>query len=303
MASQLNPVSVASSGLQIGTQVASAAKTGLSTASAIPIVGSAVSVIGGLVMGLLANHDRRVKEAKEENAALNMAVAAFKSDTATIFTALNNGDITEAVAVSSVVTVRNWFWQYMKQYVQPKCINDRSQCKSTTAKAPNGTAGPKQPNPCSGSCCATCCIACNFLEPAWNDMISVINKHGGSVSWFAAGGNKYGFTGLPAGNAKYVKPKHVTEAEVTINAATGKLTVGAPAGSGDVEIAKGVVSKSATPDAGGAGGDVIQHDTTGKDVNIESANAAQLQSLLSNPNALLIGAGFLVVLVAIATRR
>ena len=239
-------------------------------------------------MGLLAAHDKRVTEAKEENAALNQATSAFVSDANTIFDALNKGDITPQAAIAAVTDVRAWFWQYIKPFVQPGCNNDRSQCASLTSKAACGAAGTAQPTKCSKPCCATCCVACNFFEPAWNDMLTVISKGGGTVSWCQVGGNQYGYTGLKAGSVKYTKPKVTNaEAEVTLNVKTGTVTVGAAPSSQDVVIASGVVSTTSAPDQGG---DVIVHNAAGQDVGVTNAPISS--------QLLLIGAAVVVGIIA-----
>lgn len=241
---------------------------------ATTLAGTGVS----LIMGLLATHDKRVQAAKQENAAVAQAIAALDSDLKTIFDALNSGDISEQVAVAALTDVHLWYWAFIQPLQQGATKGPQNTFPATKMSATqpfvacygyayNATCE------CSGTACtAGCCIGCGAIDPSLSAAIHVVNLHGGTFQVCVIVENKYGLAQRAAYNITYTKPKVTnTEAEVTINQKTGIVTVGANPTSSDAVIATGVVSTSGTSDAGG---DQIQHNASGTDINVTQATPA-----------------------------
>jgi hypothetical protein len=257
-----------------------------------------------LIMGLLAAHDKRMQEAKVENQASNLASGAQTSDMKTITDAYNKGDVTVAVAITAVQTVKAWYWQYMGPYMQQPGIG-----LSGCPPVPNGVTGstPTQHIKCAGNCRITCCLGCNFYEYEWAAMVNALSALSAAsvkagtkkiVTFGAIAASKYGYTGRPAFSVTLIKPTVINkEAEVTIDKKTGIVSVGAPPSPDDAVIATGVEAAGAAPDTGG---DVIQHNASGEDVNVVNAPG----SLQSTSGILLIaGAVFVAILAVVAVQK
>lgn len=277
-------------------------------ATAASPLGLATSLAGtgaSLIMGLLAAHDKRVQAAKEENAAVGQAVSALDSDLKTIFTALNNGDITEAVAIATLTDVHLWYWSFIGPLQQGSTKGPRQpfpQANLTTVAGViigcYGDGAYSSSCVCDGKACtAGCCVGCGAIDPTLSAAVKVVQNHGGTFQRCVVIANKYGLSGSAAYNLTYKKPaKLQAEAEVTLNVKTGTVTVGAAPGANDAVIASGVVAIGSTPDSGG---DVIQHDASGNDVNTTSLVAG----IPGGDTTILLAAGALLLLLLIPGKK
>lgn len=252
------------------------------------VIGSGVT----LVMGLLAAHDRRVQIAKEENSAVQQAVAALDTDLQTIFAAANAGDMSASVAVECCQAVSAWYWQFIGPFQQGPQRGQVS-CGSNSRKpGPNvgtlqGACYGADSAPCNGkSCTAGCCIGCNVIDPTLANCIWLFSQpKGGKVTACTVVGNKYGLRSRAGYVLTYKPPASVRSEEVTINKNTGVITVGATPSGRDAVISTGAIAAGSIPDSGG----------------VYEAGAA-LGSLGSS--GLLLAGGFgLFLLLIVALRR
>lgn len=280
-------------------------------ASTFNPIGAAVQGAGlglNIIMGLLAKHDQRMKIAKEENAAVNQAVTALDADLHTVIDALNKGDITEAVALITLQDISIWYWQFIGPFEQGPQKGPHSShaypLKGGTgngacyaANLPNRASdGIPVGNHCAGTTCtAGCCIGANVVDATIANAVYAIQKHGGAFTVCGSAANKYGGVARAAYTLTYKKPaKLQSEAEVTINKKTGVVTVGALPSQNDAVITGGVVSRAGATDAGG---DQIQHDASGTDVNVTGAGLANLFAAI--PGGAMTVAAFALVVVAL----
>jgi len=262
-------------------------------------------------MSLLAAHDARMKLAKEENGALAQALTAFDGDLKTIFDAANKGDITPGVAAQACEDVHNWFWAWIMPFQQgatkgPTQVFPNPGAPNNAAvggiyyEATDGANCHCDSEGVGAPCTAACCIGCAAFDPCLSN----------AYVWFSRGkaftlavpvvvANKYGLPQRATYNLTFTPPKKENpEAEVTINAKTGVVTVGAPPSSTDAVIASGVVAIGAAPDTGS---DVIQHTASGTDVNTTSVSV--LSQIPGGITTVLLAGLAAVILFAMPARR
>jgi len=251
------------------------------------------------IMGLLAAHDHRMAIAKEENAANNQALAALDADMKTIFDAVNKGDMTPGTAIAACQDVRNWYWSFITPFQQGSRKGDTCGCDKAVAVSPTvknygtsqsvgsdgvgqGTArgscyacqveAPCQMTGAGDPCTAACCIGCNVVNATIvNAIWALYQPKGATFQVCGSAANKYGAIARAPYNLTWKPPAHETGAEVTINVKTGIVTVGAPPSGNDAVILSGVQAIGSSPDTGG---DVIQHNVAGQDVNVTAGGFA-----------------------------
>lgn len=202
----------------------------------------------GLGMHLLAAHDERVRIAKEENGACMQAQTALDGDLHTIFDAANAGLITSQEAMQACADVSGWYWQFITPFQQGPIRGN--QCSS---KFPANTKCYSAPGtPCAGrDCTAGCCLGCNVFDPSLASAYNVFKAGGGTAQICPTFNDKYGFVGRPGYSLTYKPSAIVKQAELTINAKTGIVSVGAPPSNQDAVIASGGISANSMSDQGG----------------------------------------------------
>lgn len=167
-------------GISVGTQVGSnlansavaAGELSKTFATAIPIIGSAVSAVAGI---LLAQHTARLKGAIAENQLLPATIKAYDADIAGIVSAFNSGQITASQAITYLQQVDQSVYNYMK----------------SNATGP-GRAWREGGGPCNAGCTTECCVyygdlhAGIFGDPAFASgtvgIIPVLQGSGGQPS-------------------------------------------------------------------------------------------------------------------------
>jgi hypothetical protein len=182
-----------------------------------------------LGLGLLAAHDKRMKQAKDENQALGIAVESFQSDIKQVFDMANRGGITASDAQNALAAMHDSFWSYMKQFQMastpcPPGIDDvQNGCWYTYRQTKNGN--------CGKTCTAGCCVGCNVIVPVIQRAITVFRNGGGSVHVCEIPGNKYGFVDQPGYDLTYTSPPIADTVEEAIsNLLGGGSTVSGIAG-------------------------------------------------------------------------
>lgn len=161
----------------IAAKAGSAIATAAGIASAAGPIGAAVGVVVGLIGGLLAAHELRAKQARDENSAVNIGVAGFDSDLKSIQAALASGtDV--ATAIQGAQLAMSNYWALVTPHIQP----GRNGCSGGGYCAPNSA----QPGYCQGNIGAACCIGCADLMPSLNNPDGVLAALNGTST--ASGG-------------------------------------------------------------------------------------------------------------------
>lgn len=171
-----------------GKSIATALGLGSAGATAITL-GLALPITLGL--GLLAAHDKRVKQAKDENEAMNNAVTSFDSDLKQVFDAVNRGAMTPDDGVTALTAMHDAFWSYVKPYQMaaiPCPPQSGNGCYAAQSSAPTKKAGI-----CDKKCTAACCVGCNVIVPVITQSIKLFQSgKAGSVSVCEIYGSKFG---------------------------------------------------------------------------------------------------------------
>ena len=178
----------------------------LGASAATAGITAGVGLVLGLGMSLLAAHDQRYKDAKDENAAVAQAVVVFDNDIRTIFAALNAGTISEDEAIQYLQQTENSYWSYVGQYAGKPGVASKPCPPHTGGPVGHGACG--QANVCDKTCTAGCCVGCGAIEGAIANAIAIIQAGGGTftVCPVFPSAAKYGNPGRPAYNLTYVKP-------------------------------------------------------------------------------------------------
>ena len=190
------PVAAAST-----TAILSTVEAGTTIGSWAGPIGAGVGVLIGIIAGLWAAHSARVKGAKQENQAINSAVATWDAGMRAIFQAANSSDPTINVsgpaAAQQVQQLWGQFWAMMSPYLHAPGTSDASgggmNCGSPQLNPAGPCAGTPGGHKCDASCTATCCVGCQDLYPSMLQAVQVLNSpQGGTVQVCTVSGSKYG---------------------------------------------------------------------------------------------------------------
>src|SRR5882724_4222115 len=131
-------LSMASTGLGVASSIGSASGAAWAAGSAIPIAGAAVAVAGVIFGVMMQAHAKRLKQATDENSAVNMGVKGFDTDLQAIASAVNARQITVAQALPLLAQVKTNYWAEVVPHIQP----GRNGCQGG-AGCPGGQTGGK----------------------------------------------------------------------------------------------------------------------------------------------------------------
>jgi len=141
-------------GIAAATAPANLVALGLTGAAA----GAAVAGIGAVVAiaaALWAAHEARVKQAQDENSAMNLGVQGVDKELAVINQAYNAHQISASDAIHLLSSTMSHYWALVSPHIQP----GRNGCQGGTSCPPWPASG----NGCSGSIGAACCVGCYDL--------------------------------------------------------------------------------------------------------------------------------------------
>jgi hypothetical protein len=173
----------------------SAAAAGTTAGAVAGPIGAAVGAIIGIVAGLMAAHELRVKQAKNENAAVNLGVPGFDQGLRQLQQAYKAGTISAADVQQGVSVLLQNFWQEVAPNIQP----GRNGCNSGASCPPDTSASGRQP--CQGNIGAACCVGCYPLTESITNPDGVLaalagqsTSKGGpfTAQIMAVGASKYG---------------------------------------------------------------------------------------------------------------
>jgi hypothetical protein len=205
-------------------------------------IGAGVGAIVGIIAGLMAGHELRAKQAKNENAAVNLGVPGFDQGLRQIQQAYIAGKISAADVQQAVGVLLQNFWQEVAPNIQP----GRNGCNSGSSCPPDTSAAGKQP--CAGNIGAACCVGCYPLTESITGQSGVLaalsgqstSKNGPTkAEIMAVGASKYGTSYRAPYTLDFTPPPAPAGGNVTgaitsaIDAITG-LPVGAAVSSGGI---------------------------------------------------------------------
>jgi hypothetical protein len=156
-------------------------------------IGAAVGAIIGIVAGLMAAHELRVKQAKNENAAVNLGVPGFDQGLHQLQQAYKAGTISATDVQQALSVLLQNFWAEVAPNIQP----GRNGCS-------NGSTCPVEipgKQPCQGNIGAACCVGCYPLTQSITNPDGVLaalagqsTSKGGpfTAQIMAVGASKYG---------------------------------------------------------------------------------------------------------------
>jgi len=186
-------VSTAAPLAAVGTTAGLEAFAVAGTSVAGPI-GAAVGAIVGIIGGLMAAHDLRVKQAKNENAAVNLGVPGYDQGLRQLQQAYKAGTISAADVQQGISVLLQNFWQEVAPNIQP----GRNGCNNGTTCPPD-TSPSRQP--CQGNIGAACCVGCYPLTESITNPDGVLAALAGqststggphTAQIMAVGASKYG---------------------------------------------------------------------------------------------------------------
>ena len=162
----------ASTALGVGAAIASAPKVlgaiGVA-ANVVPIVGQVVSAVAAIGAALLAAHQARIKQARDENSAMNLGVQGVDKEMSVINQAYNAGQISAQDTINLLSQTMNHYWQLTAPHIQP----GRNGCGASPSSTGSAACPPwpSSGNGCSGSIGAACCVGCYDLAGGPNPAV------------------------------------------------------------------------------------------------------------------------------------
>jgi hypothetical protein len=145
-------ISMAAQG--ISSYSASRSDSGAPSGAASAAV-AGLGIVASIAGALLAAHQQRMKQAQDENSAVNLGVQGYDQGMRQVNAAYNSRRIDAAGAISLVRQVMANYWALVSPRIQP----GRNGCGSGGACPPWPSTG----NGCSGSIGAACCVGCYDL--------------------------------------------------------------------------------------------------------------------------------------------
>jgi hypothetical protein len=138
-------------------------------------VNAAVQLASSFLGGLFAAHTARLHDAQNENDAAEQALVAFDADLQQIADAYNNGQLSQADALSALSAVDQQTYQFLRAQVGKV-----------------GTAWRDDYPHCDKSCTVGCCIYNQDLHPSILNAVAAFQKGSGSFNVRKVYGSKYG---------------------------------------------------------------------------------------------------------------
>ena len=195
-------------------------------------IGAGVGALVGIIAGLWAAHNQRVKGAKEENQIVGSAVSTWDGGMQAIFAAANSGQITGAQGAQLVGQLLSSYWSAVGQAKGLPGVADNSGSGSNCGSYTSGVTTPCSPgHPCTKSCTAGCCVGCNDLWTSSLDAIAVLNNpNGGTFSTCTVYSSSFGLAQRPGYSLTFTPPPAATAAGNTLASAVGLSTTDTVAG-------------------------------------------------------------------------
>jgi hypothetical protein len=147
------------SGAAVGTAALAASHIG-KISSVIPLIGTAIAAIAAVAAALLAAHEKRLTDAKNENAAVDQWIPVFDSFVVSVVNAYNNKTIDAYHAAMICQQFDQTLYDRFRSFVgQP----------GTSWSDSEGMAGK-----CDKNCTVGCCVYYGDLGPVLNNISYVL---------------------------------------------------------------------------------------------------------------------------------
>lgn len=213
--SALFKTSVGAIGAGASTGVAVAGGAGGAAAGAVAAsVTAGIGIAIGVAIVLWAKHEARIKGAKTENKAMNIAMPGWLEAIQGIILQYNQGKIDAPTTAAELVALRNLVFTSLQKYNHTPGVD-----WSGGGGQPGLTAQKYWGIPCDKHCTIGCCLFNNVVGPATNNAIALVLHHqiwvaskNGLIAWqksFTIPATppmaKYGYVGTPAVPLSVVK--------------------------------------------------------------------------------------------------
>ncbi len=190
-------LTAASTGLSMYSQQQQQGDGGGGGGGAVTAAVAGIGIVGAIAGALFAAHEQRLKQATDENSAVNLGVAGFDRDIASVGGAVNAKQITIVQALPLLATIKANYWALVAPHIQP----GRNGCQSGAA-CPGGQVGGKGCTTgqckCGGSIGGACCVGCCNINGSIANIIALYQSgRSGSAEICHVFGSKYGATDRP----------------------------------------------------------------------------------------------------------
>lgn len=153
----------------------------------LPVVGQALGALGGIASALLAQHTMRLRDAANENAALDALIPAFDADLTAVVQAFRSGTSAQD-CIDALLAIDSNAYNYLRAQVG----KPGTAWGGPSTQAIGTGNRPSYAAPCNKQCTAGCCVYLNDLRPAIfgrvtgastsvMGLIEAIQKGGGTV--------------------------------------------------------------------------------------------------------------------------
>jgi hypothetical protein len=188
-----------------GTPTAVASGTAVSSGVVTGAFTFGIGIAIGVAIVLWAKHEARIKDAKTENAAMNIIAPGWIETINGIIAEYNNGGIDGPTAAAELAQLTSLVYASLQRYNHMPGINWAGGA---------GQPGLRSQKPgtvrCDKHCTIGCCLFNNIIGPATNNAIALVLHHDIYVGktmvpwqnsfpvWAMAANSKYGFKGTPS---------------------------------------------------------------------------------------------------------
>jgi hypothetical protein len=228
----------------------SAAAAGTTAGAVAGPIGAAVGAIIGIVAGLMAAHELRARQARNENAAVNLGVQGFDEGVKQLAAAYRAGQISTTDVQQGLQVIMGNYWNEVGAQIQPgrNGCSVGAACPPDTSPAggPGYTPSEHGAQPCTGAIGAACCIGCYPLSESITNPNGILAALAGQSSStngpykaevLAVGASKYGTNFRAAYTLDFTPPAPSPGPIAGLASAIGPTAVGGSGGSVLVPLA------------------------------------------------------------------
>lgn len=161
----------AAAGVSAG-EAAAGAGASVGSSAALGAVTFGVGALIGVAALEWARHEARIKAAKSENAAMNIAVPGWQQSLLTIVAQYNSGQLTDIQTVSELKQLRQLIFNSLQRYNHTRGVNWKGGGTQPGLWGSTKYFSVK----CDKHCTIGCCLFNNVMGPAISNTINLIKK-------------------------------------------------------------------------------------------------------------------------------
>lgn len=154
-------------GASVGTAVAGS--TGVAAGAVAAAATAGIGIAIGVAIVLWQKHEARIKGAKTENAAMNIAMPGWLEAIQGIIQQYNSGALNAPTAAAELVALRNLVFTDLQKYNHMAGVD-----WAGGGAQPGLTAKAYWKIPCDKHCTIGCCLFNNVIGPATNNAIALV---------------------------------------------------------------------------------------------------------------------------------